>query len=346
MQNKLAPSGGGVISGGLMSNLTREGRDMVISFEDSSSYPDELELGLGLSLGGGRVRAKRPPPPPACGGVAWDQYARILTAKDFPPAGSAKAPSSSSSSSSSSVTKANVNNNGSCGTKRTAESPSSPPGRSAISQVVGWPPVRNYRVNSLANQSKSPVAENFILAADKCKSKNSISDKANHDGTTNNNNVKENGPRKTSLFVKVNMDGIAIGRKLDLSAHSCYETLARALDDMFRPRATVVAKGSNVVEQVVVSGTRQPFRLLDSSSDFVLTYEDKEGDWMLVGDVPWEMFLNTVRRLRIMRTAEANGLGTQLQDPMEEPGSHQQLQYRVYVCIPSQSCILWNYEDK
>jgi hypothetical protein len=28
-------------------------------------------------------------------------------------------------------------------------------------------------------------------------------------------------------------------------------------------------------------------RLLDSSSDFVLTYEDKEGDWMLVGDVPW-----------------------------------------------------------
>lgn len=29
-------------------------------------------------------------------------------------------------------------------------------------------------------------------------------------------------------------------------------------------------------------------RLLDGSSDFVLTYEDKEGDWMLVGDVPWE----------------------------------------------------------
>lgn len=28
-------------------------------------------------------------------------------------------------------------------------------------------------------------------------------------------------------------------------------------------------------------------RLLDGSSDFVLTYEDKEGDWMLVGDVPW-----------------------------------------------------------
>ena len=27
--------------------------------------------------------------------------------------------------------------------------------------------------------------------------------------------------------------------------------------------------------------------LPDGSSGLVLTYEDKEGDWMLVGDVPW-----------------------------------------------------------
>lgn len=33
--------------------------------------------------------------------------------------------------------------------------------------------------------------------------------------------------------------------------------------------------------------TVQPSKLLDGSSEFVLTYEDKEGDWMLVGDVPW-----------------------------------------------------------
>ena len=25
-----------------------------------------------------------------------------------------------------------------------------------------------------------------------------------------------------------------------------------------------------------------------SGSDYVPTYEDKDGDWMLVGDVPWE----------------------------------------------------------
>lgn len=37
-----------------------------------------------------------------------------------------------------------------------------------------------------------------------------------------------------SLFVKVNMDGVPIGRKVDLSAHRAYETLALALEDMFQ----------------------------------------------------------------------------------------------------------------
>ena len=31
-------------------------------------------------------------------------------------------------------------------------------------------------------------------------------------------------------------------------------------------------------------------KLIDllNGSDYVPTYEDKDGDWMLVGDVPWE----------------------------------------------------------
>ncbi|KAK6164392.1 hypothetical protein DH2020_001256 [Rehmannia glutinosa] len=301
-----------------MSTLSREENEMVMMSSEESSNDSELELGLGLSLGGGKAKFKPPSPAAAtaAGGGSWDQYARILTAKDFRSGVSTKT-SSSSSSSSSSVTKANIN--GSCGTKRTAESPSSPPGLGVtlfvislilgesgttldkISQVVGWPPVRSYRMNSLANNAKSPVTKDFFSTVDKCKSKNIVVDK--------NNITKEKGVRKTSLFVKVNMDGIPIGRKVDLNAHSCYETLARALDDMFRPSAAVGPRRSNVDEQGVVAGTRQSLQLLDSSSDFVLTYEDKEGDWMLVGDVPWEMFLNSVRRLRIMRTAEANGLG-------------------------------------
>jgi auxin-responsive protein IAA len=29
-------------------------------------------------------------------------------------------------------------------------------------------------------------------------------------------------------------------------------------------------------------------RDLLNGSEYVITYEDKDGDWMLVGDVPWE----------------------------------------------------------
>ena len=81
-------------------------------------------------------------------------------------------------------------------------------------------------------------------------------------------------------------------------------------------------------------------KLIDllSDSDYVPTYEDKDGDWMLVGDVPWEyvlivgaiissnkssklcfdsfifyihrIFVESCKRLRIMKGKEAIGLGT------------------------------------
>ncbi|KAF9607642.1 hypothetical protein IFM89_037875 [Coptis chinensis] len=51
-------------------------------------------------------------------------------------------------------------------------------------------------------------------------------------------------------------------------------------------------------------------RLMDLLHGYecVLTYEDKDGDWMLVGDVPWDMFTDSCRRLRIMKGSEAIGL--------------------------------------
>ncbi|KAG7013460.1 Auxin-responsive protein IAA13, partial [Cucurbita argyrosperma subsp. argyrosperma] len=79
-------------------------------------------------------------------------------------------------------------------------------------------------------------------------------------------------------FVKVNVDGVVIGRKVDINAHSCYETLALMLEDMFFKSD---GKSGDKEQGQKLS------KLLDGSSEFVLTYEDREGDWMLVGDVPW-----------------------------------------------------------
>src|SRR5436189_251893 len=47
-------------------------------------------------------------------------------------------------------------------------------------------------------------------------------------------------------------------------------------------------------------------KLLDGSSDFALTYEDKDGDWMLVGDVPWgyDAHLNSMFYSIIIRLIE------------------------------------------
>ncbi|CAA7388044.1 unnamed protein product [Spirodela intermedia] len=91
-----------------------------------------------------------------------------------------------------------------------------------------------------------------------------------------------------AAFVKVSMDGAPYLRKVDLKTYGSYAELSKALEEMFGSFT-----GSDLLK----------------GSDYVPTYEDKDGDWMLVGDVPWDMFVNSCKRLRIMRGSEAVGLG-------------------------------------
>ncbi|KHN10781.1 Auxin-responsive protein IAA13 [Glycine soja] len=168
-----------------------------------------------------------------------------------------------------------------------------------------------------ASQAKSPATEVFNSTVDNKRASNSTGVRKTADGGSDSSNIifKEKGNLRSSLFVKVKMDGIPIGRKVDLGAHGSYETLAQTLEDMFDESATVLThKGSNGEDHGTEVGADGHSKLLHGSSDLVLTYEDKEGDWMLVGDVPWWMFLNSVRRLRIMRTPEANGLAPRLKE--------------------------------
>ncbi|KAF3790923.1 Auxin-responsive protein [Nymphaea thermarum] len=173
-------------------------------------------------------------------------------------------------------------------------------------QVVGWPPIRAYRMNSLVNQSRVPTADD----ANSNMSRNNFGGM----GETKGRQEKVAPGHGKSMFVKVNMDGVPIGRKVDLNTHSCYESLANALEEMFKRRTTngIVPVFALENEHGVI-GEGKSSKLLDGNSEFVLTYEDKEGDWMLVGDVPWDMFLSTVRRLRIMRACEVNGLGARFE---------------------------------
>lgn len=101
---------------------------------------------------------------------------------------------------------------------------------SKSSQVVGWPPIRAYRMNSLVNQSKVLNADDEKGVGGNDKKEHSKK-KINHGNTKDDAaSVKEKGHLG---FVKVNMDGLPIGRKVDLNAHTCYESLAETLEDMF-----------------------------------------------------------------------------------------------------------------
>jgi len=57
-------------------------------------------------------------------------------------------------------------------------------------------------------------------------------------------------------------------------------------------------------------GANEEMELVDvvGGVEYVPTYEDKDGDWMLVGDVPWRMFVETCQRLRLMKNSEVVNL--------------------------------------
>lgn len=97
-----------------------------------------------------------------------------------------------------------------------------------------------------------------------------------------NNNSGDN-----SLFVKVTMEGSKIGRKIDVLALHNYPHLISTLEHMFKIPKVLWAEGEQ------------------DSCSHVLTYQDQDGDWMMVGDVPWEMFLTTVKRLKITSRSQS-----------------------------------------
>ncbi|KAK9179063.1 hypothetical protein WN943_028259 [Citrus x changshan-huyou] len=78
-----------------------------------------------------------------------------------------------------------------------------------------------------------------------------------------------------SLFVKVYMEGIPIGRKLDLFAHHGYNALVTTLSHIFTIKTTNI---------LCPDDSDDHGRVVHSSSkdyQYVLTYQDKEGDWMM-----------------------------------------------------------------
>ncbi|XP_060205695.1 auxin-induced protein AUX22-like [Lycium barbarum] len=105
-----------------------------------------------------------------------------------------------------------------------------------------------------------------------------------------------NGREGSKMYVKVSMDGVPFLRKVDLSTHKGYSELVMALEKLFD-----------------CYGIGEALEDADKS-EYVPIYEDKDGDWMLVGDVPWEMFSESCKRLRIMKRSDAKVIGLGARD--------------------------------
>lgn len=158
---------------------------------------------------------------------------------------------------------------------QTAASNTNSSAPAAKAQVVGWPPIRSFRKNTLATNSK-------------------------------NNDEVDGKPAPGALFVKVSMDGAPYLRKVDLRTYANYGELSSGLEKMFSCFTIGQCGSHGAPGREVLSESK--LKDLLHGSEYVLTYEDKDGDWMLVGDVPWQMFIDSCKRLKIMKSSDAIGL--------------------------------------
>ncbi|XP_016478134.1 auxin-induced protein AUX22-like [Nicotiana tabacum] len=100
----------------------------------------------------------------------------------------------------------------------------------------------------------------------------------------------------SKMYVKVSMDGVPFLRKVDLGTQNDYSEFVMNLEKLF---------GCYGICEALKEG---------DSSEYIPIYEDKDGDWMLLGDVPWEMFTESCKRLRIMKRSDAKVIGIRTKD--------------------------------
>ncbi|KAI7729831.1 hypothetical protein M8C21_029434 [Ambrosia artemisiifolia] len=121
--------------------------------------------------------------------------------------------------------------------------------------------------------------------------------------------------KKNFRFVKVAVDGAPYLRKINLESYGDYQQLQCVLFEIFA-YFTIGNYTSDDLEFkncYKPSFTTETFVPLmhDSFNNsiaqrikYVSMYEDNDGDWMIVGDVPWMMFVQTCKRIRLMRRSE------------------------------------------
>ncbi|KAL6660730.1 hypothetical protein ACP70R_001765 [Stipagrostis hirtigluma subsp. patula] len=154
-----------------------------------------------------------------------------------------------------------------------------------LPSTIGWPPVHSSRRNLITSMLIPKPSTK--VAVDGVKATTMPAGSEKNVGASNSKVVEI----RANMFAKVHMEGYTIGRKINLRAHGDYDSLSRVLTKMTR----------NFFCPADCSGANTREEDFSNSEDFIFLYEDFEGDRMLVGDVPWELFLASAKRLYIAR---------------------------------------------
>ncbi|KAK4424450.1 Auxin response factor 1 [Sesamum alatum] len=105
--------------------------------------------------------------------------------------------------------------------------------------------------------------------------------------------------RQSRSCTKVHMQGMAVGRAVDLTRLHCYEDLLKKLEEMFE----IVGE---------LSGSAKKWQVI---------YTDDEDDMMMVGDDPWHEFCTMAKKIYIYTTEEAKALSPKIKLPLAESKS-------------------------
>lgn len=107
---------------------------------------------------------------------------------------------------------------------------------------------------------------------------------------------QESQSRQIRSCTKVHMQGIAVGRAVDLTRLDSYKDLLCRLEEMFE------IKGE----------------LCELAKKWKVVYTDDEDDMMMVGDDPWHEFCSMVRKIFIYTNEEVNKLSPKVKLPVSD----------------------------
>ncbi|KAB2008300.1 hypothetical protein ES319_D10G090200v1 [Gossypium barbadense] len=107
---------------------------------------------------------------------------------------------------------------------------------------------------------------------------------------------QESQSKQIRSCTKVHMQGMAVGRAVDLTRFDCYEDLLKKLEYMFD------IKG----------------QLCGSTKNWQVVYTDDEDDMMMVGDDPWNEFCSMVRKIFIYTSEEVRKLSPKIKLPVND----------------------------